>query len=195
MLRLFLAFLPVKQLGPLTAPLDLTEPVTPAFSHLLQARVVLSLTLTNPLSHALLNRGANSRDLGTNEKTHLCPCCLPFHTDTAAGRVGALPMGTSCILPVGTGGPRLTFPTPFSVPSLCLRISSHTRVSLLCPLPSFFNFFTSLPRKPCYSLDSCPLLHPAPVLPRATTLTHSCPEPLETFLQKSTTFRLSPMLS
>lgn len=107
-------------------------------------------------------------------------------------RVAALPMGTSCILPVGTGGPRLTFPTPFSVPSLCLRTSCHTRVFLLCPLPTFFNFFTSLPRNPCYSLDSCPLLHPAPVLPRATTLTHSCPEPLETFLQKSTTFPSLP---
>lgn len=133
-----LACLPVEQLGPLAAPLDLTDAVMSASSHLqevlLQARAVLSLTLTNPLSCLLLNHGDNSGDLGTNEKTHLCPCCLPFQMDTAArgGQPCLWALAASSLL--AQEAPRLTFRHPFSVPPLCLRISSHTRVSLLWPL-------------------------------------------------------------
>lgn len=122
---------------PPAAPLDLTDPVMPASSHLqevlLQARAVLSLTLNNPLSRILLNHGDNSGDLGTNEKTHLCPCCLPFQTDTAARGWQPCLWALAVSSLLAREAPRLTFSHPFSVPSLCLGVS-HTRVPLLWPL-------------------------------------------------------------
>jgi hypothetical protein len=55
--------------------------------------------------YTIENWGITLCVLGTNGKTHLCSCCLPFQTARyVSKRMAALLMRTSSSLPTGSGG-------------------------------------------------------------------------------------------